>query len=72
MNNDLHIVIDHPGLFRDPKSKAIVVNDPKARQTYLAQRNTALKALEAEAEVEKLRGEVDELKNLVKELLNKK
>ena len=72
MNDDLHIVIDHPGLFRDPKSKAIVVNDPKARQTYLAQRNTALKALEAEAEVEKLRGELDELKNLVQELLNKK
>ena len=72
MNNDLHIVIDHPGLFRDPKSKAIVVNDPKARQTYLAQRNTALKALEAEAEVEKLRGELDELRNLVQELLNKK
>ena len=72
MNNDLHIVIDHPGLFRDPKSKAIVVNDPKARQTYLAQRNTALKALEAEAEVEKLRGEVDELRNLIQELLNKK
>ena len=72
MSNDLHIVIDHPGLFRDPKSKAIVVNDPKARQTYLAQRNTALKALEAEAEVEKLRGELDELRNLVQELLNKR
>jgi hypothetical protein len=31
-----------------------------------------MKALEAEAEVEKLRGEVDELKNLVRELLAKK
>lgn len=72
MNDELHKVKDHPGLFRDPKSKAIVVNDPKARQTYLAQRNTAMKALTAEAEVEKLRGEVDELKNLVRELLAKK
>lgn len=53
-------VKDHPGLFRDPVSKAIVVDDPLAKKNYQMQRNTLTRSLGA---TEELKNEISNIKD---------
>lgn len=65
-------VKDHPGLYRDPVSKAIIVDDPAGRKTYQMQRQTLVKSLGAaeqlKEEINSIKTEMDEIKVLLKEL----
>ena len=66
-------VQDHPGHYRDSKSKAIVSEDKSALERYLAERSyrqnliTTNKGLEDQ--INNLKSEVDELKDLVLKLI---
>lgn len=66
-------VQDHPGLYRDSRSKAIVVEDKQAMERYLAERkyrhnlSTANQGLESE--INNLKSEISELKSLVQQLI---
>ena len=46
INNSVLKVRDHPTLFSDPKSKAILVVDQVSRQNYINQRALAQKTSE--------------------------
>lgn len=65
-------VKDHPGLYRDPVSKAIIVDDPTGRKTYQMQRQTLVKSLGAaeqlREEINSIKTEMDEIKSLLKDL----
>jgi uncharacterized protein YlxW (UPF0749 family) len=69
-------VQDHPGLYRDSKSKGIVVDDRRSLDRYLAERsyrqslNNANQSLETE--LSDLKNEVSELKNLVQQLIRER
>lgn len=65
MIDDYIKVKDKPGLVRDGSSKAVLVVDDAARQNYINQRTIAQRAFNAS---EELRGEVDELKNEIKDV----
>jgi hypothetical protein len=69
-------VRDHPGLVRDQRSKAIVSEDSEALQRYLAERNYRQNLVHKnqglENEIHTLRTEVSELKDLVRQLLEKR
>lgn len=67
-------VRDHPTLYRDPNSKAILVVDQSTRQNYLNQRTLALKTSqvneELQTEMGEMRQELGELKQMLKALLD--
>lgn len=65
MNKELHKVKDHPGLYRDPVSKAIVVMDKTARENYLNQKQIVKKTMSA---TDELRGEINNLKTEMSEI----
>ena len=62
-------VKDHPTLYRDPNSKAILVVDQTARQNYINQRALAKKAVEStdilRAELSNMKQELSELKDML-------
>ena len=58
-------VKDHPNLYRDPNTKAIMVVDQTARQNYLNQRAVAARAL---GETEKLSNEITNLKSEITDI----
>jgi hypothetical protein len=58
-------VKDHPNLYRDANSKAIVILDTKARSNYL---NTKTLAVKNEQSVEQLSDEIKTLKNDVNDI----
>ena len=66
---------DHPTLYRDPNSKAILVVDQTARQNYINQRTLAKKALEStdnlQAEMSNMKQELSELKEMLRVLIGK-
>jgi len=68
-------VTDHPTLFRDPKTKAIMVIDQNARQNYINQRTLALNAVkgneELKQEVDNLKNEISDIKSMLNQILNK-
>ena len=68
-------VKDHPTLYRDPNSKAILVVDQTARQNYINQRTLAKKALEStdnlQAEMSNMKQELSELKEMLRGLIGK-
>lgn len=68
-------VKDHPTLYRDPNSKAILVVDQTARQNYINQRTLAKKALEStdnlQAEMSNMKQELSELKEMLHILIGR-
>lgn len=66
-------VKDHPTLYRDPNSKAILVVDQTARQNYINQRTLARKAVEntdnLQAELSNMKQELSELKDMLRILV---
>lgn len=64
-------VKDHPGLVRDAESKAILNTNDAALAKYREERDRELKKLQAVDEVQKLRNDVDEIKEMLKKLIEK-
>ena len=58
----------HKHLYRDENSGAIVNNDSKGYSQYIAMRD---KRKNEENELKRLRSDIDEIKFLLKEVLNK-
>ena len=58
----------HKHLYRDENSGAIVNNDSQSYSQYIAMRN---KKKHEELELKRLRSDIDEIKTLLKEVLNK-
>ena len=67
-------VKDHPTLFRDPNSKAILVVDQNARQNYINQRAIAQKNAQTseslQAEMSSMKQELSELKDMLRTLIS--
>ena len=74
INNSVLKVRDHPTLFRDPNSKAILVVDQTSRQNYINQRTLALKTTETadnlQAEMTNMKQELGELKDMLRILIS--
>lgn len=74
INNSVLKVRDHPTLFRDPNSKAILVVDQTSRQNYINQRTLALKTSETadnlQAEMSNMKQELGELKDMLRILIS--
>lgn len=68
-------VEDRPGLVRDSRSKAIIVEDRDALNRYLTERNYRQKLTSTnqglEDQINNLKTEVHELKNLVQQLISR-
>ena len=65
INNQVLKVRDHPTLYRDPNSKAILVVDQTSRQNYINQRTLAQKTVSSS---ESLRNEMLGMKQELGEL----
>ena len=63
INNQVLKVRDHPTLYRDPNSKAILVVDQTSRQNYINQRTLALKTSET---ADNLQAEMTNMKHFFK------
>tara|TARA_B100000902_G_C26770477_1_gene650141 strand:- start:125 stop:325 length:201 start_codon:yes stop_codon:yes gene_type:complete len=59
----------HKHLYRDEKSGAIVNYDTQGYQQYLQLKN---KKLNEQEEIKRLRSDIDEIKSLLHEVLNKR
>jgi hypothetical protein len=74
INNQVLKVRDHPTLYRDPNSKAILVVDQTSRQNYINQRTLALKTSETadnlQAEMTNMKQELGELKDMLRILIS--
>lgn len=74
INNTVLKVRDHPTLFRDPNSKAILVVDQTSRQNYINQRTLALKTSETadnlQNEMSNMKQELGELKDMLRILIS--
>ena len=74
INNQVLKVRDHPTLYRDPNSKAILVVDQTSRQNYINQRTLALKTAETadnlQAEMTNMKQELGELKDMLRILIS--
>jgi hypothetical protein len=68
-------VKDHPGLVRDPFSKAVINIDENGFNSYIEQRNRMKKQIEAiesnKNEVQQLKEDVAELKALMLQIASK-
>jgi len=71
---DYHGVEGHSDLLRDPDTDSIVNIDSIGYQKYIARRKSRdkknQKVQNIEQEVASMKGDIDEIKNLLKELLN--
>jgi hypothetical protein len=67
-------VKDHPTLYRDPNSKAILVVDQVSRQNYINQRTLAQKSANSaeslEKEMSNMKQELGELKDMLRTLIS--
>ena len=74
MNNEFVKVKDHQNLMRDPTSNAILNDNQSDYDEYVARRDAANKAKEKSSNMEEdlanLKGEINEIKSLLKELVN--
>ncbi len=73
MYNEFVKVKDHPNLQRDPLSNGIVNTNSSDYDEYIARRDAANKAKENELtmkeDLDNLKGEINEIKSLLKELV---
>ena len=67
-------VKDHPTLYRDPNSKAILVVDQVSRQNYINQRTLAQRTANSTESLEKemsdMKQELGELKDMLRILIS--
>jgi len=74
INNQVLKVRDHPTLYRDPNSKAILVVDQTSRQNYINQRTLAQKTVSSSEslrnEMIDMRQELGELKEMLHILIS--
>ena len=74
INNQVLKVRDHPTLYRDPNSKAILVVDQTSRQNYINQRTLAQKTASSTESLEKeminMKQELGELKDMLRILIS--
>ena len=74
MNNEFVKVKDHQNLMRDPVSNAILNDNQSDYDEYIARREAANKAKEKSSNMEEdlanLKGEINEIKSLLKELVH--
>ena len=74
INRHVLKVKDHPTLFRDPNSKAILVVDQNARQNYINQRAIAQRNEQTseslQAEMSNMKQELGELKQMLHILIS--
>jgi len=75
INNQVLKVRDHPTLYRDPNSKAILVVDQTSRQNYINQRTLAQRTANSteslEKEMSSMKQELSELKDMIRVLIGK-
>lgn len=64
-------VKDHPGLVRDSRSKAILNTNDAALAKYREERDKQLRIQRAIEDVDGLKQDVDEIKAMLKKLLEK-
>ena len=74
INNQVLKVRDHPTLYRDPNSKAILVVDQTSRQNYINQRALAQKSMQTtdslHEEMSNMKQELGELKDMLRILIS--
>ena len=74
INKQVLKVRDHPTLYRDPNSKAILVVDQTSRQNYINQRTLAQKTSETadnlQEEISNMKQELGELKEMLRILIS--
>ena len=74
MNNEFVKVKDHQNLMRDPLSNGILNDNQSDYDEYIARREAANKAKEKssnmEEDLDNLKGEINEIKSLLKELVH--
>ena len=74
INNQVLKVRDHPTLYRDPNSKAILVVDQTSRQNYINQRTLAQRTASSteslEKEMSNMKQELGELKDMLRILIS--
>ena len=61
----------HPNLLKDPETGVIVNQDDSERSRYRLAKNQAKMNQNNSGELESLRNEIDEIKSLLQQLLNK-
>lgn len=73
INKSVLKVKDHPTLYRDPNSKAILVVDQVSRQNYINQRTLAQKTANSTEDLQKemsnMKQELGELKDMLRILI---
>ena len=74
INKQVLKVRDHPTLYRDPNSKAILVVDQISRQNYINQRTLAQNAADStenlQNEMSNMKQELGELKDMLRTLIS--
>ena len=60
----------HPNLYKDKESGVIVNRETSDRARYRLAKEQALTNIESQQELSSMRREMDELKSLIKQLLN--
>jgi len=74
MNNEFIKVKDHKNLMRDPLSNGILNDNQSGYDEYIARRDAANKAKDSELtmkeDLDNLKGEINEIKSLLKELVH--
>ncbi len=74
MDNEFIKVKDHQNLMRDPLSNGILNDNQSDYDEYVARRDAANKAKEKSSNMEEdlanLKGEINEIKSLLKELVH--
>jgi hypothetical protein len=61
----------HPNLFKDTDSGVIVNRSSSDRDKYRIAKEQSRKSMNTEHEISSLRDEIDEIKSLLKQLINK-
>ena len=75
MDNEFIKVKDHQNLMRDPLSNGIINDNQSEYDEYIARRDAANKSKDSELtmkeDLDNLKGEINEIKSLLKELVHR-
>lgn len=66
-----YIVKDHPGLVRDPESKAIVNENKEAFKNYMKEKHIRDRNIQLEKEINNMKSDINEIKTLLLEIIKK-
>jgi len=61
----------YPNLYKDDVTGVITSNDVGEREKYRRSKHAAVDSLQQKHEINKLKGDIDEIKGLLYQLLNK-